>query len=183
MNQKELQKQQFQARLKRVAAGGPNTLGQVLVGIIDEDTPKSKKRNPALQGMMLILAFILGAMAMEAGRLGAYHFLAGEPASLIEKFGNLGGFVASNMGDLVIAGFLALIFMYLFHLRGNWRGTALIVGLVSMMLGEVQLIARAPEVFAIMFSQEFVETSLTGGKIQEIDQTVSVQEEPGTIVN
>lgn len=182
MDLREQRKQEFQARLKRVAAGGPNTLGQVLVGVIDEDTPKTKKRNPAAQGMMLIIAFILGAMAMEAGRLGAFHFLTGDPASLIKKFGELGGFIASNMGDLVIAGFLALIFMYLFHLRGNWRGTALVVGLVSMMLGEIHLIARVPEAFAVMFSQEFVETALTGEKVQP-DQVPNDQEASEVLIN
>lgn len=182
MDQRELQKQQFQDRLKRVAAGGPNTLGQVYCGVIDEQTiaQAAKHANVGrLSVMMLILAFILGAMAMTAGRMGAFHFLMGDPVILIEKFGKLGGFIASNMGDLVIAGFLAIIFMYLFHLRGNWRGTALVVGLVSMMLGEVHLMARAPDAFAVMFSQDFVETTLAGGA----DQLVNVQTTAGVIVN
>lgn len=195
MTHKDDQKQEFNDRLKRIASGGPNTYGQVYCGIVDpKAATKSKTRatHHSLSFLMLIGAFILGAMAMTVGRVGAFHFLAGDALTLSEKFGAFGGFVAANMGDLVIATFLAIIFKYLFHLRGNWfhlrgnwRGTALVVGVVSMMLAELPLMARAPDAFSILFSPEFVETKLYGpiGPVEFVPELENMQDTSATMIN
>jgi len=178
MDTKLRQKSEFQDRLKRIASGGPNTTGQVYCGVSEEITNAAK---PATQSsvqrmsfLMLVLSFFMGAGAMLTGRFGAFRYFMGDADGLTKTFGQLGGFIAVNMGDLVIAACLAIIFMYLFKLRGHWRGTALVVGLVSMMLGEVQLIVRAPDMFSVLYSADFVEQVLS-------EQHAGVQNQPDPI--
>ncbi len=158
----EHQRESFTDRIRRIQAGGPNTSGTIYAGIDDKKQVRLKKRRNRAQGAPLFLrilmvpfALLAGAGSMLAGRVGAYHTMA-DPELLPAEYAGL----FSLTGDIGIAVALATFIVLVFDLGRGARIVAFMLGFTGMMLGETMLIASAPEMFAGMFSETYVQTAI-----------------------
>jgi hypothetical protein len=148
----------FEARLKRISRGGPNTSGHVIVGPADVAQKARRPRRlrrpgdflSRLGGAMghLVVApvsFALGALAMMGGIVAAHH------ADLI----GLGQFTEAGVlerlalyKEFLFAGIVVVIFGWLLRLTRGPRKLAVVTGLVAVFVLQDQIIAAYPEVFA-----------------------------------
>ena len=152
------QQKMFNARLKRISKGGPNTAGHVIVGPAD---PGDKRKRPrrvrwpgdflsrlgGAMGHLVIspLSFVLGGVAMMAGIVGAHH------ADMI----GLAQYTEAGMLEQValykefrLAGVVVLIFGSLLRLNRGPRKLAVLTGLVAVFVLQDQIVATYPDTFA-----------------------------------
>ena len=159
------QKNGFNERLVRIAKGGENTTRHLYVGPVEEAVTGRKRRvkkvkAPRIAGsrtffselFMLPFAFLAGAAAVLGGRVAAFHLVPTDEAAAAL------GVPAWTVtyGWLASAAVLAILAMLFFRLRGGGRFKLLFVGFASMVLFERLAIARAPEFFTPLYSEEHV---------------------------
>jgi hypothetical protein len=168
------QRQSFEDRVKRIGTDGPNTMGEVHIGPRDEETARSgeatnsvrmkrKRKNVRIaEGsnyVMVPVALIIGALSVFAGRAAAYHLFAdgglmpmAVPVPALEPY--------TDYAQFLFAALLALIFTWTFGFSGKLRKLAVIAGFTAMMIGEVHVIERFPELYANFFSKAYVTEAL-----------------------
>ena len=152
----------FEARLKRLAAqeAGKHRLiaGE---GAVRETSisPSQLKRAAAPKresGALLLaapkwaMAFLLGAVAMLAGRLLGFHvlgqFITGTDVTMV---------IMRHAGELAI-GCVALVTAATFTgFRGGMAKTAMMAGFALMVLGESDVAGHAPFLWESLFSPEY----------------------------
>jgi len=162
MVNKDRQKNEFQERLKRIHAGGPNTLGQVYVGVTEDRASQRaaqkimKKRNSTISIRSILLfpfsfsgAFIIGMIAVLMSRFIRVQFygsgLAGSDADILMLMD----------GSLALA--LAYVLRWMFRFQGKGLQIAATVGVALMMVSMHNLIHLAPEVFELAYPAEWVQ--------------------------
>ncbi len=154
MISKTMQQQEFQARLKRVAAGGPNTLGEVYCGTI-EDPPKIKglrpetgERRKAPFPVALVMGLLIGVLAVAAVRYMRFRVsgtvLGGPDADML------------MLADLVLAGTLAILLRAIFRFRSKAHGFGKFAGVVLAVLFMHNAVFVAPEPFTRVYSAQWV---------------------------
>lgn len=151
----DLQRQKFQTRLQRIKKGAPNTLGQIYVGPADEPGEAAPTK-PHFGFRATFLAFVLGGLAYAIGHIGQFHLLTGHADMLAERIGTDAAAVTAAMGDVILAGVALFILIKLCRMRGFGPGLVGAIGLFAMMGAESTAIRAAPEVFAALYSPEFV---------------------------
>lgn len=162
----DAQRQTFEARLKRINKGGPNTAGTVIVG--PQDDPKASKRRArkyqrpgnvflsrlaAAFGHLFLLpvSFALGVFAMFAGIVGAFHF---DRMELVDTTEASMLATISSQSALIFAFLLAIAFGWLFRLMNGPRKIGLVTGLAAAFLVQDMVIDSYPDVFARLMSDE-----------------------------
>lgn len=168
------QRQSFEDRIKRIGTDAPNTMGEVHIGPRDEETARSgkatntvrmkKKHKQVRIGegsnfVMVPVALIIGALSVFVGRAAAYHFFADGglmpitvPVPALEPY--------IIYADILFAALLALIFSWTFGFSGKLRKLAVIAGFTAMLIGEIHVIERFPELYANFFSKAYVAEAL-----------------------
>jgi hypothetical protein len=161
------QQKMFEARLKRISKGGPNTAGHIVVGPAEVDKkPKRQRmvRRPgdfisrlsAAMGHVLVtpVSFALGGIAMMAGIVGAHQVNRMQ----LPEFAQAG--IVDRIMDyqeFIFAGLVVLIVGGLLRLNRGPRKLAVVMGLAGVFILQDQIIATYPDVFA----QLMPETPLT----------------------
>ena len=153
------QKMEFAGRLQRISAGGPNTLGQVYVGITEEPV-KTRRRfsifpsGSRLKDVILFPfsvagAFIIGLIAVLIARYARYHYsggvLAGEDPDL------------TMLMDASIAMAVGLLLKWIVRFSGRVQMTAHTLGIITMIGVMHNFVYAKPDIFAMAFSPEWVE--------------------------
>ncbi len=164
----DTQRASFEDRLKRIKSGGPNTMGEILVGAVEDADRKRKRKpqrvkrkaqpksiavSPFADVVFMPIAFLFGMICMQAGRIGSYHLFteAGAyPTVTDNAYLNLGG-------DVGLAVVLALIFSWTFHLMGTGpRRIGLLLGLLAVYFGEPYLMGLGPDAYMAVYSDAHV---------------------------
>ena len=154
------QQKMFEARLKRISKGGPNTSGHIIVGPADtREKPRRQRRvrrdgdflsrlGGAMGHLALVpLSFALGGAAMLAGTVGEHHAARiGLPETT--QAGFLG--LAALHTDILIAGLVVLVFGWALRLTRGPRKLAVVAGLAAGFLLQDTIIAAHPDVFAVL---------------------------------
>ncbi len=152
------QKKQFEERLRRISAGGANTMTQVYVGPVEETatgTPKKRVVSP--------LPTMRETIGYPASIVGA--FLLGMLAVLITRwvrFTMAGGTLTGEDADIMMAidGGLALaigfVLKQMFRLSGKVQETAKTMGIFAMICVMHNLVHVWPGAFEKAFSPEWV---------------------------
>lgn len=165
-NMANTQRTTFEARLKRIDKGGPNTAGTVIVG--PQDDPKAAKRRARKYrrtenrlfarllvafGHLLLLpvSFLLGGLAMFTGIVAAFHI--GRTGAVATGEDVLTATLVSNL-DLLLGLLLAIVFGYLFRLMIGPRKIGLAVGVAAAFLLQDSIMQSYPDVFARLMSDE-----------------------------
>ncbi len=158
------QKSEFEKRLERIAAGGPNTMRQIYVGVAGEAAPRRGGGVPSLgvaslaQVLMspftVLAAFLTGALAVLAVRLFRFRYL-GEGLTGEEP-------LAAMAWDA--AGALAVLLVLRVVLRsGGWlRTPPRLLGALAMLVGMHNLVYLQPAPFEALFSPAWVEEVVQG---------------------
>lgn len=161
------QHKMFEARLKRISKGGPNTAGHIVVGPAEVDKKPKRQRRvrrpgdfvsrlSAAMGHVLVapLSLALGGFAMMAGVVGAHQV---DRMELPEFF--QAGVIDRLMDyqEFLFAGLVVLILGGLLRLNRGPRKLAVLTGVVGVFILQDQIIATYPDVFA----QLMPETPLT----------------------
>ncbi len=183
------QKSEFEKRLERIAAGGPNTMKQIHVGVADGAAPRRGGGTPAmgvasfaqvlLSPFTVLAAFLTGALAVLAVRLVRFRYL-GEGLRGEEP-------LAAMAWDA--AGALAVLMVLRVVLRsGGWlRTPPRLLGAAAMLVGMHNLVYLQPAPFEALFSPAWVEevvnqtaprTLLLAGMSYELPQRPAEDEEP-----
>lgn len=167
-----LQQQVFKDRLSRISTGGVNTTHHVYIGPVEEAVSGKKTKGHAvkengvvLQGpsfigqvLRLPIALAAGALAVLGGRAAEFH-LPQLPIELPPEVLDLAG-----MGLLQVP--LALIALAVlravFRLNSPALYRAALAGALAMFLFEPGAVAKAPEVFGLIYSEAHVADVLTG---------------------
>ncbi len=145
-------KQVFQDRIRRVSAGGPNTMAQVYVGRAGSTAPPPANRHLMSEMKVLPMAALTGAIAMFLGQLTAFHLFSADGAIAINLIAPDGILVAK----ILIGIALALILGKMFRIDKGIRFLALVGGFIAMIWFDADLIAAYPDIFAIIFSETYV---------------------------
>lgn len=150
---------QFADRLQRIQAGGPNTNGQLMAGVYQNNvSPRGgarsveKPRRGLVATIILTpIAFIFGAVAMLGGRAFRHH---------LEKNPDL---VPADKADIIMltadvgaAALLLIILAYLFKLGSGLPRVAMVAGFLAIMLAEGKVLEQSPDQFAMAFSEDYV---------------------------
>ena len=170
MSHAAAQKSEFQNRLKRIAAGGPNTLGQVYVGITGEDGPQKvyRERAPFLSVLKSVILFPFAV---------AGAFTIGLIAVIVARFIRVmayGGVLAGENADMLmiidagIALVAASLLRWMFRFQGRGMGWVSAVGIVAMVCLMHNLVHMEPDIFAIAFPAEWVEGVLRTTQIDTV---------------
>ncbi|MCV2869935.1 hypothetical protein OEW28_14990 [Defluviimonas sp. WL0002] len=152
----------FTERLKRIDKGKQiepeDVIGRKFQKKFEHKYGPAARRNrdSARNGVVLVIAVFLGALAMLAGRLGYFHLSQFE--GLPEAFYDLQG-----RGVALIVAILLAFFMAFFGLYGKGRVPALLTGCAIMYFGEAAVAANATEFWALMFSPEYAQTMAAQG--------------------
>lgn len=173
MGMAQAQKQSFEDRLARINTGSANTMGEVHVGPVDEETarnpkktrpnvvrvkPKKQKRvNTAGRGaiLMLPLAVLIGGICMLAGQAGAFHLFAdGGEFPVTIPFEQVEPYI--QYANFAIAAILALLFSWAFGFKGILGKLAVIGGAAAFFYYQPQIIERYPDIFVAFFSEGYV---------------------------
>jgi hypothetical protein len=172
----QAQRTSFEERLARINSGGPNTMGEVHVGPVDEamvygkksrndnvvrvKPKKNKKAAKATGGLgsilLLPLAALIGAISMFAGEVGAFHMFTDGgmfPVSLPDAVAMLNPYV--QYASFALAALLALIFTWTFQFRGLIGKVAVIAGAFAFLWYQPMLVDMYPDVFAAFFSDGY----------------------------
>ena len=155
----ELQRRDFIDRIQRINDGGPNTLGTIYAGNVEDgggaiSQPKKKRKKRSFGlGSLLIwpMALLVGFLSMMSGRVGAYHLIA-TPELIPPEYQYLAGLTL----DVTIAGLLLGMLAWAFKLGSGMRFVAMCAGFLAVMLGESLMVEQLPGVFAAIFSPEYV---------------------------
>ncbi|MFZ1660965.1 MAG: hypothetical protein WAT77_03310 [Paracoccaceae bacterium] len=149
------QKAAFADRLNRIKSGqqfehadlvGYQT--QVAYKKIHGDKGRKPKRTP-VEKLMVLVAFLSGVSAVLLGRLAYFHL--SKISGLPEAFYDLQG-RGMALFALVLAGILIVIF----GLSTRTRLQSLALGCALMHFGEAAAASTAPQLWAEMFSPEYV---------------------------
>ena len=175
MAKAQAQKTSFEERLARINSGGPNTMGEVHVGPVDEAVVygkksrsdnvvrvkgRKKKKDVDIGGrgaiLMLPVAALIGAISMFAGEVAAFHlFTEGGmfPVSLPEQIAMVEPYI--RFAAFAFAAILALIFAWTFQFKGLTGKIAVIAGAFAFLWYQPSLLAAYPDVFAAFFSEDY----------------------------
>lgn len=153
----------FSQRLQRINAGGPNTTGTIYMGSMDSDgiaidarTRKARNTSRAGSLVLLIFALLAGAASMFAGRIGTFQLLQ-HPDLVPAGYGPWIPLVA----DIAIAATLMLLLAFVFRLGHGMRRVFLMLGFLSVMMGESLIIQQAPDLFVPVFSESYVTAAMS----------------------
>lgn len=155
------QKRQFEDRLRRISAGGENTMAQIYVGPAEEPVTdrKGKRKHrapravPSLKDSMaypmsIIWAFVIGLLAVIIARCVRYWLaagtLTGEDADIM---------MAIDGGLSLAVGF---VLTQMFRVKGKAQETAKTVGIVVMVGMMHNMVHAWPGLFEMTFSPEWV---------------------------
>lgn len=155
-------KTQFQERLQRIAAGGPNTMSQVYVG--PPETSRSARGGKVSGGpdildsvlypMSIIGAFMVGVFAVVLTRFIRFHMmggeLTGENADIWMIF------------DSILAIGIVISLRSVFRSGGKALEMAKAVGVVFMLLGMHNIVHLAPGLFGSVFSPQWTSQVIAG---------------------
>lgn len=160
---------EFQARIDRIH-GRAQRRGRKMMGRQESEmvAPPSKKQNvsPVPESkfgnlVMLVLAFACGVAAVVFARWAQFQYGALPDAPpLVVKDYDFGPYVGTFVGDLAIALVAVFLLRHLFNLKTKWRRGAELGGLMFGLFVMGELVLRAPDAFAAMFSPEWVNTVL-----------------------
>lgn len=159
-----LQQDVFQARLKRISAGGDNTMSQVYIG--DGSTAKRQKRGDGKKGLNLaakkkyLNAFMIGAISMIVGRLVLFHLVSQNGVYAEEALGEVGVIFAENLGVFAIAGAISLVAMLAKKISGQNAVLAVVAGFMLIMVGESRLLQAAPDLYGAIYSPSYAQAQL-----------------------
>ncbi|MGR3344922.1 MAG: hypothetical protein ACU0DI_17185 [Paracoccaceae bacterium] len=145
-------KQVFQDRIRRVAAGGPNTMAQIYIGRAGSAPPPAVKRNLISELQVLPMAALTGALSMLMGQLASFHLFSADGSLAISQISPTGSLLANMLIGIV----LVLIFGNVFRFDKGIRFLALVGGFIAMIWLDADLIAAYPDIFAIIFSETYV---------------------------
>ena len=154
----ERQKNEFNERLRRISAGGENTMSQIYVGPVDEVAVRKKSKRaaaglPSLRSTVgypasIVLAFFLGMLAVLITRYVRFSMtgsdLTGEDADIT---------MAIDAGLALAIGF---VLKQMFRLSGKVQETAKTIGIFAMICVMHNLVHTWPGAFEIAFSPEWV---------------------------
>lgn len=175
MAQARTQKTSFEDRLARINSGGPNTMGEVHVGPVDDEVvygkksrnqnvvrvnPKKKKGKNAKGGtgsiLLLPVAAAIGGISMFAGEVGAFHmFTEGGmfPVSIPEQVAMVEPYI--QYAAFALAALLAMIFSWAFQFKGLVGKIAVIAGAAAFLWYQPMLLDMYPEVFTAFFDDSY----------------------------
>ena len=157
------QHKMFEARLKRISRGGPNTSGHLIVGPAEPEKKPRRQRLARRPGDFLSrlagavghlvvapVSFALGGAAMLAGIVAAHQAERAGIAELAEA-----GILAQVLPykDFIFAGVVVLIVGGLFRLNRGPRKLAVLAGLAAAFVLQDQIISSYPEVFAALMPE------------------------------
>lgn len=182
---------QFQERLNRISAGGPNTTGQVYVGPPEAMTDRKGRKIRSSAGpdaldnilypMSMIGAFLVGVFAVFLTRLGRFYLLdgslTGENADLWMVF------------DSVIAIGFVIILRSVFRAKRKALEVAKAIGVIATVLTMHIFVHMMPGFFSSVFSPEWTQqviatTEKNAALTHQFSVTVPIVEvsEPDTVV-
>ena len=156
----------FQARLARINqnCGAPPVL---LAGVEDVPTQRRAMRKTkraariTLKGVLgFPLAFGIGAAAMVAGHAASYRYLD-HAVSAADALG-LTTLVAA---DIALAAVLTLILLFFTGYARKAYVLTAVAGFVAIITQEIELARAFPEIWAQIYSPNFVERSLQAGRL------------------
>ena len=168
------QHKMFEARLKRINRGGPNTSGHIVVGPAEVDKKPKRQRRVRRPGdfvsrlggaighlFVAPVSFALGGIAMMAGIVGAHQVERMELPEFAQA-----GLVGQLMDyrEFILAGLVVLIVGGLFRLNRGPRKLAVVAGLAGAFILQDQIVATYPDVFATLMP----DTPLTLPDIPEL---------------
>ena len=153
----------FEARIKRLAAqeagnhkliAGEGDLRETQIS--PSALKRAAKRSKRPSGTLILalpnwaLAFVIGAVAMLAGRLAGFHvlgqFMAGGDMTMV---------IMRHAGELAV-GFVVLIAAAtVIGFRGGVAKSALMAGFAMMVLAEADLAGQMPVLWESLFSPEY----------------------------
>jgi hypothetical protein len=157
------QQKMFEARLKRISRGGPNTSGHVIVGPAEPDKPPRRQRLVRRPGdfisrlagavghlIVAPVSFALGGAAMLAGIVGGHQAERAGLADLAEA-----GLLAQALPykEFLLAGMVVVIVGGLLRLNRGPRKLAVLAGLAAAFVLQDQIIASYPEAFAMLMPE------------------------------
>ena len=173
------QRQGFDRRISNIRKGGPNTMGEVHIGPVDEaevygkkkkkkgasNTVRLKKKRQknvdlmsGATGTLTLLALLFGGMSMFVGQAISYHL-----------YGDTGLFKLTppefavdyvQYAPFFFGGLLALAFGWTFRLMRGVRFLALIGGFYAVFYYQSVLIQTFPGTYAGFFSKAYVKAAL-----------------------
>ena len=152
MTLQEHHKQVFHDRIRRVAAGGPNTMAQIYVGRAGSVPPPAVRRSLISELQVLPMVGLTGALSIFLGQLASFHLFSADGSLAISQI-SPGGFLVAK---ILIGIVLALIFGKVFRFDKGIRFLALVGGFIGMIWFDSDLIAAYPDIFAIIFSETYV---------------------------
>ena len=173
----DTQRQTFESRLDRIALGGPNTTATIYAGPTDMNAAEQPaRRRLGGRGVLSILApivtwpsaFILGAIAMIAGRVAAFQ-LTLRPELLPPDYAQL----ILLCADFGVAAILMILLGWSFRLGGGLNRIFLCAGFVTVMMAEPLLIRQAPDAFVPIFSENYVTRQMAAvAPIETVEETL-----------
>ncbi len=161
------QQKMFEARLRRISKGGPNTSGHIIVGPADTTKKPRRQRRVRREGDFLSrlgrafghllavpVSFALGGVAMLAGIVGAHHVeRVGLPevaeAGLLQQ--------AALQSEFLIAALVVGLFGWTLRLTLGPRKLAVVAGFAAAFLLQDTVIAQYPEVFGRLMPENAFE--------------------------
>ena len=171
------QRSGFDERLGRINAGGPNTMGKMLVGPGEEVRAKDAKKaakqmkkraakkaravrtgDTAGDIMAFPFALLIGALCVVAGRVASWQFLTpgGPMADQITLPEQVASLPLPLFADLAIAAVLALMLAWAFKWTSGLKRLGVILGFGAMISGEVFLVQMFPDIFANFYAADYV---------------------------
>jgi len=157
------QQKMFEARLKRISRGGPNTAGHIIVGPAEVNKKPRRQRMARRPGdfisrlagavghvLVAPVSFALGAAAMMVGIVGEHQAQRAGLPELAEA-----GLLAQVMPykEFLLAGIVVLILGGLLRLNRGPRKLAVLTGLAAAFVLQDQIIASYPDVFAVLMPE------------------------------
>ncbi len=155
----ENQRNQFDGRLKRIQKGGANTMRQIYIGPAGAGVDPARQR-PHFGLFATIVAFILGALAFLLGSLVQFHVLAEDGLLPAGQFGATAEMMAAMLGDVMIAAVALFVLIKMCRLKGLGPVLVGAIGLFAMMGGHSLSVGSAPQIYATLYSADYVEQHL-----------------------
>lgn len=151
----------FQARLKRIAAGGANTMSSVYAGNDKSVSRKSiakagKRRNRRSPVLQILNAFLIGAFSMVISRMVLFHLISEDGVYSEQMLGAVGVLLAVKIGDVALAALIALLALFLKKIAGQKAVFAVIAGIGLIMGAEIYVLKSAPDFYAAMYSPSYL---------------------------
>lgn len=154
------QKTSFQERLARINAGVPADAARPVPGREESQSHSRLQRrsdpSPALELVMVPLAFCVGLGSVVFGKWVQFHYLTDQGAFGLDAGDMAGGF----LGDIIIAIVVSLILKEIMNLKTPVRSWSEIAGFVTGLFSLATIVELFPDAFAALFSPEWVLASL-----------------------